>query len=50
MEEPIQKSHGDVVTAAAEFPHDSVEENLEEEPRVPEAKLLSMRRLSYDCI
>ena len=50
VEESIQESHGDVVTAAAMFPHDDVEEDLEEEPRVPEAKLLSMKRLSYDLL
>ena len=41
MEESIQESRGDVVTAAAKFPHDDVEEDLEEEndAKSPEAKL-----------
>ena len=36
-----QESRGDVVTAAAKFPHDDVEEDLEEEndAKSPEAKL-----------
>ena len=44
VEESIQESHGDVVTAAPKFPHDDVEDEVEEEPRVPEVKSLSMKR------
>ena len=41
--EAFSESHDDVETAAAKFPHDDVEEDLvEEEPRVPEVKSLSM--------
>ena len=45
-EEPVPESHGDVVTAAPKSPHDDVEdEEEEEEPRVPEVKLLSMKKI-----
>ena len=50
-EESIQESHGDVVTATPEFPHDGVEENLEEEndDKSAKAKLISMTTILMIC-
>ena len=51
-EETVQESRGDVVTAAAKFPHDdAVEEDLEEEndDKSAKAKLISMTTILMIC-
>ena len=51
MEVSIQESRGDVVTTAAKFPHDDVEEDLEEEndDKSAKAKLISMTMILMIC-
>ena len=50
MEESIPESHNDVVTTAAKFPHDDVEEDLEEnDDKSAKAKLISMTTILMIC-
>ena len=52
MEESIQESRGDVVTTAAKFPHDGVEENLEEEndDQSARSQIIKYYDVSYDIV
>ena len=53
-EESIQESRGDVVTTTAtpEFPHDGVEENLEEEndDQSARSQIIKYYDVSYDIV